>query len=210
MSKAKTILSLCDHSGTWCKPYRDAGYNVIQIDLKLGDDIRLIEFKDIKVHGIMCAPPCTDFSVSGAQYWPAKDADGRTLQSLALVDACLRAVAIYSPNWWVLENPVGRLRRWIGPPAYSFNPCDFGGYLGPDESSGPLFPNQDAYTKKTLLWGKFNEPIKKAVTPVFLTAKNGDKYCPAFMKTGGKSERTKELRSVTPKGFAQAFFEVNP
>lgn len=29
------------------------------------------------------------------------------------------------------------------------------------------------------------------------------------MKLGGKSERTKELRSMTPLGFAKAFFEAN-
>jgi hypothetical protein len=27
---------------------------------------------------------------------------------------------------------------------------------------------------------------------------------------GGKSDKTKEKRSETPKGFAQAFFEANP
>lgn len=30
-----------------------------------------------------------------------------------------------------------------------------------------------------------------------------------IMKLGGKSERTKELRSMTPPGFAKAFFEAN-
>jgi hypothetical protein len=29
------------------------------------------------------------------------------------------------------------------------------------------------------------------------------------MQLGGKSERTKKLRSVTPQGFAKAFFEAN-
>lgn len=103
---------------------------------------------DRPVHGILCAPLCTDFSVSGAQYWPAKDADGRTLESLSVVDACLRAVVIYKPKWWALENPVGRLKRYLGPPSYSFNPYEFSGY-GDDS---------DRYTKKTLLWGEFTPP----------------------------------------------------
>lgn len=205
----KTILSLCDFSGTWSKPYRDAGYNVIQVDLKHGGDARLIEWQKIPIHGILAAPPCTDFSGSGAQYWPAKDSDGCTVDALALVDACLRAVAIYSPEWWVLENPVGRLRRWMGPPSYSFNPCDFGGYMDKGETSGELFPARDAYTKKTLLWGQFKEPHKRPVDPIFLTAGNGDRYAPQHMKTGGKSERTKEIRSTTPIGFSRAFSEAN-
>jgi hypothetical protein len=150
----KTILSLCDYSGTWSQPYLEAGYKVVKVDLKHGQDVRTIHFLPEPIHGILCAPPCTEFSGSGAQYWPRKDADGRTVNALAIVDACLRAVAIYAPQWWVLENPVGRLRRWIGPPDYSFNPCDFGGYMSPNETSGQLFPAQDAYTKKTLLWGE--------------------------------------------------------
>jgi hypothetical protein len=31
-----------------------------------------------------------------------------------------------------------------------------------------------------------------------------------WAKLGGNSEKTKELRSLTPAGFAQAFFEANP
>jgi hypothetical protein len=30
-----------------------------------------------------------------------------------------------------------------------------------------------------------------------------------IMKLGGKSEKTKELRSITPLGFAYAFYEAN-
>ena len=202
--EAKTIMSLCDYSGTWSQPYVDAGYNVIRVDLKSGQDVRLVPFIRGGVYGILAAPPCTDFAGSGAQYWPAKDADGRTLSALALVDACLRAVAIYNPVFWVLENPVGRLNRWIGPAAYSFNPCDFGGYMAHEERSSELAPPQDAYTKKTLLWGRFNAPRKSPVPPVRSCSQG------SWLQTlGGKSERTKELRSITPVGFSRAFFEAN-
>lgn len=191
----RVIYSLCDYSGTWSQPYRDAGYIVHQIDLKHGHDVRLLEYCPERVHGILMAPDCNPFAGSGAQYWDDKDADGRTLAGISLVDACLRMVAIYQPQWWALENPVGRLRRWLGPPALSFDPCDYGGYG--DES--------DAYTKRTLLWGKFRAPIRKPVPPIRACSQG------SWIQTlGGSSERTKELRSVTPKGFAQAFFEANP
>lgn len=56
------ILSLCDYSGTWSKPYRDAGYDVIQIDLQRGgQDVRLLQ-REKDVHGILAAPPCTCFA----------------------------------------------------------------------------------------------------------------------------------------------------
>jgi hypothetical protein len=183
----KVILDLCGGTGSWSAPYRDAGYDVRVIDPYAGTgDVRL--FESTPAYGVLAAPPCTDFTVSGAQYWPAKDADGRTLESLSVVDACIRIIFACRPRFWVLENPVGRLRRWIGPPVMTFNPCDYG----------------DAYTKRTLLWGEFNRPKENRVEPV-KACKQGS----WLMKLGGKSAKTKRLRSVTPPGFARAFFEAN-
>jgi site-specific DNA-cytosine methylase len=181
------IISLFDHSGVWSGPYKEAGYDVIQIDLKHGHDVRDFKYLGFKVRGVIAAPPCTDFTNSGAQYWGAKDADGRTHESLALVDATMRIIMVHDPDWWVLENPQGRLQRWLGPESQQYDPCDYG----------------DGHTKKTYLWGRFNMPDKKRVPHV-----TGNDT--PIMKLGGKSERTKDLRSVTPPGFARKFFEVNP
>lgn len=189
-SHPRLILSLCDLSGNWPKFYLpEDGYEVIYIDLKKGSDVRWLPHVDRRVHGILAAPPCTAFAGSGAQYWPEKDANGVTMEGLAIVDACLRAVAIYQPAFWALENPVGRLKRWLGPPRLMFNPCDYG----------------DAYTKKTLLWGKFNIPEMHPIEPVRACSQGS-----WIQKLGGKSERTKEMRSMTPLGFAKAFKEANP
>ena len=195
----KTILSLFDYSGRWSDPYRHRGYNVFQVDIKLGIDILDLTPEDMpfdEVYGMLAAPPCTDFAGSGAQYWGAKDADGRTEASLLLVDKVLEFVDYYQPHFWALENPVGRLpklRPQIGTPWY-FNPCEFAGWL-PD-------PSLEAYTKKTGLWGTFNRPEKRAVEPSLGNS--------PIMRYGGKSERTKELRSMTPRGFSEAFMLANP
>lgn len=184
---SKTILSLFDYSGSWSKPYRDAGYNVIQIDLKHGHDVRLLKVPDLPpIHGILAAPPCTEFAVSGARWWEAKG-EAALLEGLALIDATIRIVTMTRPKWWVLENPVGRLKDYLGEPRMYFNPCDYG----------------DPYTKKTGLWGEFNDALP--VTPVEAT--EGSKM---HLKYGGKSDRTKEARSITPAGFAMAFYQVNP
>lgn len=175
---SRVILSLCDFTGNWAR----------LVDLKHGQDVRMLEFPG-PVHGILAAPPCTAFAGSGAQYWGAKDADGRTLEGLGIVDACLRLVAVTNPVWWALENPVGRLRRWLGPPLYSFHPCHHG----------------DPYTKKTLLWGRFNIPARTPVEPQRVCSQGS-----WVQRLGGKSDRTKELRSATPMGFARAFMEANP
>ena len=141
------ILDLCSGTGAWSKPYRDAGYQVFEIDIKNGDDVRLIEsdFYD-DVEGILAAPPCTHLAGSGARWWKEKG-ESALLESLALVDACLRAVVIYEPDWWCLENPVGRLTTYLGRPKMYFHPWEYAGWA--DD------PASEAYTKKTCLWGNF-------------------------------------------------------
>ena len=184
----ETILSLCDYSGTWSSPYSEAGYTVIKIDLKNGQDIRTLPYPG-RVHGILAAPPCTHLAASGARWWKEKGPEA-LLESLALVDACLRFVAICRPVWWVLENPVGRLRTFLGKPRLIFNPCDYG----------------DAYTKKTCLWGDFNVNLPRTPVEPIQACKQGS----WLQQLPGQSDRTAEIRSITPRGFAQAFHQANP
>lgn len=185
----KVILSLYDYSGEWSRPYREAGYIVRQIDIKNGDDVRRFPYPG-KVHGILAAPPCTAFAGSGALYWKEKDNDGRTFEGLALVDAVLRFVVVCSPKWWVIENPVGRLKYWLGPPKLIFQPYWYG----------------DPYTKRTCLWGSFNALLPRTDVQPVRVCEQGS----WIQRLGGKSERTKELRSITPAGFSKAFFLANP
>jgi hypothetical protein len=93
-------------------------------------------------------------------------------------------VAVHRPQWWALENPVGRLTRYLGPPRMTFDPADYG----------------DPYTKKNLLWGDFSIPRKKPVE-----ATEGSK-----MHRLPPSPERAALRSVTPEGFSRAFYEANP
>lgn len=196
---SKVVLSLFDFSGRWSKPYRERDYQVFQADLKLGIDVLELDPRDLPfdhVDVLLAAPPCTDFASSGAQYWKIKDNDGRTESSMNLVSKTLELVEWYKPHCWAIENPVGRLSKLfpeLGDPWY-FNPHEFAGYLED--------PAQEAYTKKTGLWGTFNKPIRKPVPPILGNS--------PIMKLGGKSERTKELRSMTPTGFAMAFCAANP
>lgn len=177
-----TILSLCDKTGAWSEPYVKAGYDVRRIDLSNGSDIRLFQALPYPVRGVLAAPPCTEFAASGARWWAGKG-EQVLLDALAIVDACLRVITVHQPQWWVLENPVGRLRDYLGPPRMSFDPADYG----------------DPYTKRTLLWGHFKEPQMRPVE-----ASEGSK-----MHLLSPSPDRAALRSVTPSGFAQAFFEAN-
>ena len=115
------------------------------------------------------------------------------IEGLSVVDACIRLAWAHRDTlrWWALENPVGKLTRYLGRPRMYFQPCDYG----------------DPYTKKTGLWGEFTPPVpillgeNRAVPPA-LGSKMHTQY-------GGKGQRTKNARSATPEGFARAFFEVN-
>jgi hypothetical protein len=150
-----------------------------------GEDVRLFKrIADRPVHGILAAPPCTVFANSGAR-WPRSDDDMR--EGLSVVDACLRIIVAHKPIWWALENPTGKLKYFLGEPTLRFHPWQFG----------------DPYTKLTCLWGNFNANLERTpVAPV-----EGSKMWASY---GGKSERTKEARSITPLGFARAFFLANP
>jgi hypothetical protein len=197
----KVVLSLFDTTGEWSKPWEEAGYQVyrfdIQDDPEFGDVNKFSSefFNDLfgafegqDVYAILAACPCTDFAVSGARHFAAKDADGRTVESVNLVKQTLATVEYFKPSVWAIENPVGRIEKLTGLPPWrlSFNPNHFG----------------DPYTKKTLLWGRFNADLP--IAPVEPT--EGSKMHRMY---GGKSQATKNARSVTPEGFAYAFFEAN-
>lgn len=186
VNSRKIILDLCGGTGAWSKPYKGAGYDVKLITLP-GHDVRTYTPPE-NVYGILAAPPCTHFTVSGAQYWKAKDADGRTFDDCAIAAACLMIIARSQPKFWAIENPVGRMRKLLGQPDFKFDPFDFG----------------DPYTKRTYLWGSFNKPAKSPVEPIRSSSQGS-----WLQNLGGNSAKTKELRSMTPQGFAKAFYKAN-
>lgn len=186
------ILSLYDYSGVWSKPYRDAGYQVIQIDRQLGEqDVRLIEYRDLpkNITGLLAAPPCTHLAGSGARWWKEKG-DAALIEGLSTIDAIYRIKEFTRPKWWVMENPTGRLNRFIGEPLFKFDPFEFAGWADS--------PDSEAYTKKTYLWGNFNYLLR-------YNRKN-----PALGSYMHTNKRGQNSRSKTPEGFARAFFMANP
>ncbi len=257
----RVVLSLCDYSGAWSRPFIADDCIVVRVDPKHGavdqggtgyttgsagsGDLYVMPdggyglaltagaladrieeeggyfldnllwriysqrgFDCCEVDGVLIAAPCTDFASSGARWFAQKDADGRTEASISIVRDCLRVVDEEhgaAPNWWVLENPIGRIQRCVpelGDPLLRFDPCEYAGFA--DE------PEMEAYTKRTALYGKFDPVLPRAeVEPqmITLTRKDGRKTSGSWMWAylGGKSERTKELRSMTPTGFARAF-----
>ena len=106
------IYDLCGGTGSWSKPYRDAGYDVRVITMP-DQDVRLLKIPVAPVRGVLAAPPCTVFAVSGNRW---KRTDDEMQEGLSIVDACIRFIFSTNPVWWCLENPIGTLRRWLGTP----------------------------------------------------------------------------------------------
>jgi len=181
------ILDLCGGTGSWSKPYRDAGYDVRLVTLPQ-IDVRSFEHHGL-VHGILAAPPCTHFSFARTRAKTPRDFSA----AMEIVTACMRIVWDARVNgsglkWWALENPVGYLRQFLGVPAYTFKPCEFG----------------DPWAKRTDLWGYFKPPRKlRKMTHV----PKGHHRASAWHDL---PENRAERRAMTPAGFANAFFKANP
>ena len=153
-------------------------------------------------------PECTDLTVAGARHWDRKRAENPSFQSdaMALCDL-VRQVGDAFGCRWGFENPVGALSSIYRKPDFSFHPCDYAGHL-PEQDEHPVYPDiypcRDRYNKNTCIWmgGGAVMPEKKRIEPI-------SKDNPGWKKCGGKSLRTKNIRSATPRGFAKAWKEAN-
>ena len=228
----KIILDLCGGTGSWSRPYVEAGYDVRIITLPEYDvcttvlrdkdmlfrphldtqDGLAISYND--VYGILAAPPCTMFSFTRTKAIKPRDLK----QAMECVRACLEVIWRVQEvvqdtrlkkcplQFWALENPYhGFLPKFLGKPAFTFDPYEFG----------------DGYQKRTALWGYFKEPKK---TPVemddetkslikgnrVLNTKKFDRLLTHEIHPDMYGKLTRqERRAITPKGFAKAFFRSN-
>jgi hypothetical protein len=201
-NRRKVVLSLCDYTGNWPRPFHEAGYTVVLVDLKHGDDllkstaesfVRALDLHlcwnpcfigSYKAVAVLMACPCDHFTLAGTKFWKTKDADGRTQQSVDLVRRCLAIKDYFNPEMWALENPVGRLPSLvpeIGLPWY-FHPHNFALYLPEsvvysatrDDSVEKVMAT-NRYTKKTGIWGSAKRPEERNVEPFIyeVTARDG-------------------------------------
>ena len=229
------VLSLYDYTGEALKPWAEAGYTCyafdiqhpeigkrdtfegggyieyIQMDLWNLDNIELIRkwFSQENVVFGMAFPVCTDLAVSGAAHFARKEQENPGFQIKASNHArwCASLFAALGVPYFI-ENPVSRLATLWRKPDYSFHPYEYGGYIHEDDAEHPKWPDyiapRDAYPKKTCLWtgGGFTMPWTDPVEPE-------EGHSRQHLKLGGKSMKTKNIRSATPRGFARAVFEWN-
>jgi len=210
-------LFLFDYTCEAAKPWAEAGYLCYCVDcqhppgenrdgniIKVGADILTWMPPNGNIVFVGAFPPCTDVAVSGASHFKKKGLSA-VIKALQLFEAAVK-IAEWANAPYFLENPVSTVSSYWRKPDHIFNPFEYGAYL-PENDINPvsdLIPARDAYPKKTCLWtgNGFIMPEKK---PVACPAG----YSPMHKKLGGKSIRTKNIRSATPRGFAKAVFEAN-
>lgn len=214
--EVKTILDLCGGTGSWSAPYKKAGYEVVNVDLEYGLDIHSFVVPE-EVYGVLAAPPCQMFSFARTNAKKPRDLDS----GMNIILACLNIIwqcqhriskdTLQKPplKFWALENPYHGMLKWfLGEPAYTFDPWEFG----------------DPYKKRTALWGYFKPPVKRYTLIQSVIddehikkAKTNSQKLPKFDQL-----RSKEIhgeyygklsltarRAITPPRFAQAFFDAN-
>lgn len=204
----KIILDLCGGTGSWSKPYKDAGYDVRVITLPDFDVTQWRKYPEIAepvdngtVYGILAAPPCTMFSRARTTAKTPRDFRGASVTVRACMDIIWHTQFYnhYSLKFWAMENPAGHLQRFMGKPPFKFHPYDFG----------------DRYSKQTFIWGNFNEPKKRPIKlneEEILRSRNNTRILPQIpknYKVDGKMKPVQIRRSITPQGFAQAFYKAN-
>ena len=231
------IISLYDYTGEALKPWAEAGYTCYAFDIQhdknsvvldhfegggilryahadLHDYETIVDLKhtfegENVVFG-MAFPVCTDMAVSGAAHFKRK-AERDPLFQIKAVSYAMRCAELFDALGvpFFVENPVSVLATKWRKPDYYFHPYEYGGYIPDDQAEHPRWPEyiaaKDAYPKKTCLWTG-NGFVMPATCYANLP---NDGYSTQHKKLGGKSQRTKDIRSATPRGFAKAVYEFN-
>lgn len=222
------IVSLYDESGNAMRPWAEAGFNCYCYDIlnenrvehvgrgvihfvkaDLFEDSVVDEIVALKPSFVCGWPPCTDLAVSGAAWFAEKARRNpnyrkEAMQLVMRVPEIARACG--TENWF-FENPVSVISSEFRKPDYVFHPFQYGGYL-PQDDVHPRWPDyiepRDRYRKKTCIWSG----------PGFIMPEKREVECPeGYSKQhrllGGKSEKTKQIRSEGPRGFCIAVFLAN-
>ena len=229
------VISLYDYTGEALKPWAEAGYTCHAFDIQ-HDEASLVDrfegggsisfhkadlhdpknlnaifyaFADRSVAFGMAFPVCTDLAVSGAAWFKKKAEANPSFQDEAVSHAVWCAELFRNLKIpFFIENPVSVLATKWRKPDHTFHPYEYGGYIAKNDAQHPRWPDyiadRDAYPKKTCLWtgNGFVMPPKVPVEP-----ERG--HSRQHLKLGGKSAKTKNIRSATPRGFAIAVMAAN-
>ncbi len=115
------VLDLCAGTGSATKTFQDRGHEVETLDI-IGEHTYACDVRTFvpgkKYDFIWASPPCTGFSIAKGVACRDRSPD------LSIVLACSRIAK--TATYWILENPRGCLRYFIGKPTVTIKYSDYG------------------------------------------------------------------------------------
>lgn len=121
------VLDLCSGSGSATIAFKKRGHQVITLDNNI--DCKPNILVDIRKYQpnehfdvVWNSPPCKQFSIAN---WRLGKCNQRKVD-LSIVKNCIRIINIVKPKFWIIENPRGCLKYFIGEPTYTIYYGDFG------------------------------------------------------------------------------------
>jgi hypothetical protein len=143
------LLDICCGLGGFSAAFEDSdrwGVFTVDIEEEFGPDVRadvldlrpsdLLEAiglarDDIAVLVVLASPPCTVFSKAcpAEEYWKPETQQPdhpKTREHIALTHHIVGLIKAIGPDYWVLENPVGRMRWILGRPRGTVSYCQYG------------------------------------------------------------------------------------
>lgn len=199
VDKMPLCVDLCSGYGCFSQPFLDAGWEVIRFDNNIKfrnvpntiiEDVR--NFTDIqtklsekKITLIVASPPCERFSIANRMF-PKRG----VYEGLQIVRAVYELIARLHPQYWVVENPRGRLRWFLGKGNSTISLSNYGG----------------KYKKPTDLWHNFALPLVKGERPYepsWSSVKNKGKGSTGLLRLRDPAKRAK-----LPYGLGQTILEI--
>ena len=205
------MFSLFDYTGEMARPWLEGGYECHIFDIQhpkkaktrkdgmithnwdlRNPDIEL--FRMIgggKVAFLSCFPPCTHLSISGARWFKGKGL--RALEESIGYFATSVEVAEELECPYMIENPMSTVSTYWRAPDFTFHPAHYSGYVDGEEN----------YTKDTWIWcgNGFVMPPRSMSNDLFHEV---DRTYIHYQPPGKDRQN---IRSATPKGFAQAVYQ---
>ncbi len=190
MSK-KLCIDLCAGLGGFSRAFKEReDWEVITVDINpkfnttmVLDLIDVVEhpedhgdFWGLKPDVIVASPPCERFSIASAT-WPLPG----IYNAMRVAGAVMEIITRMQPEGWIIENPRGRLRYFIGKPHATYNlnrlgyrtvkPTDFWTNLDigifPDKK--PLNKIQGRKRGRSFAFDLERSPAKRAEMPYGLS-----------------------------------------
>lgn len=148
---ARLCLDLFSGLGGFSAAFEDAdGWEVVTVDLEERFDpdiqanvldLRASDLPDADV--ILVGTPCSGLSKAGVHHhWDGdRPASDTARDGILLAHHAIGLVRALNPDYWVLENPMGKLRKVIGLPVGTVTYCQYGAdWMKPTDLWGDIPP----------------------------------------------------------------------